>query len=162
MDWYYAKDGEAIKISEEELKSKIRNNEIYGNVLVVNEELQTWRLLKETHLYRDIVWKREHGFGTSEYRTTIQTENVEKLKPLAIFACISSAIGAFLFLPIVFCTIGLICGIIVQSENPKEKWKAIWNYDNKARGFADNAVFVGAVGLVLVVLQWLIAQGVFG
>lgn len=155
--WYIAENGRQTRILEESLILKIRNREIAANTLVVNAEIRNWVPVCQTS-----IWKENFVPPVSEpvspytYPQPSVSPPQERCLGLAITGMIFGFIGFFIFLPIVFSTLGMLFGIIAVLANPGEKGeltKAIWQYKNRARGFGWSATIIGAIGVISMILN---------
>ena len=85
-----------------------------------------------------------------------QLKSDGEIKTIAIIGVVFSGIGIFVF-PILG-IVGIITGIIGLSKTPKEEkeWtKAIWKYQNKARGLSMLALFLGIIDILWIFLKLL-------
>jgi hypothetical protein len=87
----------------------------------------------------------QQGYGQEK----TQPENSSAAKTYAIIGLIFSAIG-LIVLPVLG-VVGIICGSIGLAKTPKEEneWrKAIWKYQNKARGMSMLALMWGIIDVL--------------
>lgn len=166
MDWYVAIDNQPKLMPQNVLIYKIENDEISGETLVVNENIKNWIPLKRTDLWK--IYERKYtdnsqqhlvnNYSSKPYSDSnyySQCDNGQKGLILAIIGIIFSILGLFI-LPFIFSVLGFVFGLIVSIitySEENEMFKPVWKYRNKARGLGITAATLGAVGIILIIVN---------